>query len=281
MSTVPDPAAMIDPMVPVLATITARRRDLPDVVTFEIEAAGWQGFAPGQFNMLSVFGVGEIPISISGPVSDRDRIVHTIRDVGPVSKALADLPVGAVIGLRGPYGTPWPVERARGRDVVVIAGGLGLAPVRPILYELIENRLDYGKVTLLYGARSPTEMLFAAELAEWRSRLDMGVEVTVDRATDAWHGHVGVVVSLLAGADFDPAHCTAFVCGPEIMMRFGANGLSDAGVAPGDIHLSMERNMQCAIGLCGHCQLGPVFVCKDGPVFDWATLKPLMAVKEL
>ncbi len=276
-----DPAPHVDPMVPVLATVTKRRQDLPDVVTFEFEAPGWSGFAPGQFNMLSVFGVGEIPISISGPVSDPGRIVHTIRDVGPVSKALANLPEGAVIGLRGPYGVPWPVERALGRDVVVVAGGLGLAPVRPILYELIENRLDYGKVTLLYGARSPRDMLFATELAEWRSRLDIGVEVTVDRATEAWHGHVGVVTSLLAGADFDPAATTAFVCGPEIMMRFGANGLTDAGVAPGDIFLSMERNMQCAIGLCGHCQLGPVFVCKDGPVFDWATLKPLMAVKEL
>ncbi len=268
-------------MVPVLATVTRRWQDLPDVVTFEIEAPGWSGFAPGQFNMLSVFGVGEIPISISGPVSDPGRIVHTIRDVGPVSKALANLPEGAVIGLRGPYGVPWPVQRALDRDVVVVAGGLGLAPVRPILYELIENRLDYGKVTLLYGARSPRDMLFATELAEWRSRLDIGVEVTVDRATEAWHGHVGVVTSLLAGADFDPAATTAFVCGPEIMMRFGANGLTDAGVAPGDIFLSMERNMQCAIGLCGHCQLGPVFVCKDGPVFDWARLKPLMAVKEL
>lgn len=276
-----DPAPHVDPMVPVLATVTKRRQDLPDVVTFEFEAPGWSGFAPGQFNMLSVFGVGEIPISISGPVSDPGRIVHTIRDVGPVSKALANLPEGAVIGLRGPYGVPWPVERALGRDVVVVAGGLGLAPVRPILYELIENRLDYGKVTLLYGARSPRDMLFATELAEWRSRLDIGVEVTVDRATEAWHGHVGVVTSLLAGADFDPAATTAFVCGPEIMMRFGANGLTDAGVAPGDIFLSMERNMQCAIGLCGHCQLGPVFVCKDGPVFDWARLKPLMAVKEL
>ncbi|WP_222861221.1 FAD/NAD(P)-binding protein [Maritimibacter fusiformis] len=276
-----DPGPHVDPMVPVLATVTRRWQDLPDVVTFEIEAPGWSGFAPGQFNMLSVFGVGEIPISISGPVSDPGRIVHTIRDVGPVSKALANLPEGAVIGLRGPYGVPWPVERALGRDVVVVAGGLGLAPVRPILYELIENRLDYGKVTLLYGARSPRDMLFATELAEWRSRLDIGVEVTVDRATEAWHGHVGVVTSLLAGADFDPAATTAFVCGPEIMMRFGANGLTDAGVAPGDIFLSMERNMQCAIGLCGHCQLGPVFVCKDGPVFDWARLKPLMAVKEL
>jgi len=275
----PDPHT--DPMLPVIAKITRLTRELPDVVTFEMEVAGWSGFEPGQFNMLAVFGVGEIPISISGPVSDSTKIIHTIRDVGPVSRALAALKPGAVLGLRGPYGAPWPVHAARGRDVVVVAGGLGLAPVRPILYELVENRGEYGKVTLLYGARSPAEILFAEELGQWRSRLDMGVEVTVDRASDDWHGHVGVVTALLRGADFDPAKTTAFVCGPEIMMRFAANGLTDLGVAATDIHLSMERNMQCGIGLCGHCQLGPVFVCKDGPVFDWATMKPLMRVKEL
>lgn len=268
-------------MVPVLAKITRRIRDLNDVVTFEMEVDGWAGFAPGQFNMLSVFGVGEIPISISGPISDNSKIIHTIRDVGAASKALCNLEKGAVIGLRGPYGVPWPVEAAHGRDVVVIAGGLGLAPVRPILYELIENRDAYNKVTLLYGARSPDEILFSRELGEWRSRLDFGVEVTVDRGNEAWHGHVGVVTSLLRSVDFDPAKTTAFVCGPEIMMRYGAKGLTDAGVAPTDIFLSMERNMQCGIGLCGHCQLGPVFVCKDGPVFDWKELKPLMSVKEL
>ena len=275
----PDPHT--DPMLPVIARITRLTRELPDVVTFEMEVAGWSGFEPGQFNMLAVFGVGEIPISISGPVSDGTKIIHTIRDVGPVSHALAALKPGAVLGLRGPYGAPWPVKAARGGDVVVVAGGLGLAPVRPILYELVENRGDYGKVTLLYGARSPAEILFSEELAQWRSRLDMGVEVTVDRASNDWHGHVGVVTALLRGADFDPAKTTAFVCGPEIMMRFAANGLTDLGVAATDIHLSMERNMQCGIGLCGHCQLGPVFVCKDGPVFDWSTMKPLMRVKEL
>lgn len=275
----PDPHT--DPMLPVIARITRRTRELSDVVTFEMEVEGWPGFEPGQFNMLAVFGVGEIPISISGPVSDSSKIIHTIRDVGPVSRALAALEPGAVLGLRGPYGAPWPVKAARGRDVVVVAGGLGLAPVRPILYELMENRDAYGKITLLYGARSPSEILFREELGAWRSRLDMGVEVTVDRAPEDWHGHVGVVTALLRAADFAHANTTAFVCGPEIMMRFAANGLTDLGVAATDIHLSMERNMQCGIGLCGHCQLGPYFLCKDGPVFDWATMKPLMRIKEL
>ncbi|WP_242500416.1 FAD/NAD(P)-binding protein [Tropicimonas sp. IMCC6043] len=275
----PNPQA--DPMVPVLARITRRIEEVPDVVTFEMEAPDWNGFAPGQFNMLGVFGVGEIPISISGPASEPDRLVHTIRAVGPVSRALAGLAEGAALGLRGPFGNEWPVETARGRDVVVIAGGLGLAPVRPVLYHLLENRNDFNKVILLYGARRPEEMLFTGELSAWRARFDIEVAVTVDHAAIGWHGHVGVVTSLLRNVGFDPASTSAFVCGPEIMMRFAARALVDAGVAPGEIWMSMERNMHCAIGLCGHCQLGPVFICRDGPIFDWARLKPLMMQEEL
>lgn len=270
-----------DPMVPVLAHVTDRVIEQDDIVTLDVEAPRWQGAAPGQFNMLSVFGVGEVPISISGPASDKRRIVHTIRDVGAVSHALANLHPGDRLGLRGPFGTLWPVSDAKGRDVVVIAGGLGLAPVRPILYHILENRSDYGRVSLLYGARSPAEILFGVELQEWRGRFDIEVEVTVDRVSEDWRGHVGVVTALMPFASFDPLKTTAFVCGPEIMMRFAANALTDAGVAATDIHLSMERNMQCGIGLCGHCQLGHTFICKDGPVLDWQTVKPLMAVKEL
>jgi NAD(P)H-flavin reductase len=270
-----------DPMVPVLATVIARAEDIPGVVTLTLEVPGWRGFAPGQFNMLSLFGVGEVPISISGSDGDRWRIVHTIRDVGPVSRALAALPEGGVLGLRGPFGAPWPVGRAAGRDVLVVAGGLGLAPVRPVLYHLMNRREDYGRVSLLYGARNPREILFADELSQWRARLDLGIEVTVDHADSGWRGHVGVVTSLIGRAGFAPSKTTAFVCGPEIMMRFAANALTDAGVDDREIYLSMERNMQCAIGLCGHCQLGAKFVCKDGPVFNWATLRPLMRVKEL
>lgn len=270
-----------DPMVPVLATVRARDEDIPGVVTLTLDVPGWPGSAPGQFNMLGLFGVGEVPVSISGAGAAGGAAVHTIRDVGAVTHALTEARPGAVLTLRGPYGAPWPVDAARGRDVVVVAGGLGLAPVRPILYHILANRGDYGAVTLLYGARSPSEMLFAGELAEWRARFDLDVEVTVDQAGPGWHGPVGVVTTLFGQAAFDPARCTGFICGPEIMMRFAANALSDAGVPDDAIFLSMERNMQCAIGLCGHCQLGAKFVCKDGPVFDWATLRPLMRVKEL
>lgn len=280
MAHLTDPSVS-DPMLPTLAKVVSRTDEVPGVVTFAIEAEGWTGFAPGQFNMLSLFGVGEIAISLSGNPDKTSEIVHTIRDVGPVSGALTELQPKEVLGLRGPYGAGWPVDAAKGRDVIVAAGGLGLAPVRPILYHLLNHRDRYGKVTLIYGARSPSDILFRSELSAWRARLDLGVEVTVDHAAADWYGHVGVVTELIRGADFDPNNTTSFVCGPEIMMRFTANALTDMGLTPNSIYMSMERNMQCAIGLCGHCQLGSVFVCKDGPVFDWQTLQPLMTVKEL
>lgn len=270
-------------MVPMLARVARSRHETADVWTLDLELVGgvWNGFSPGQFNMLSVFGVGEAPISFSGEPTDNSRIVHTVRAVGPVSKALCHLKVGETLGLRGPYGNAWPMQEATGRDVVVIAGGLGLAPVRPALYRLMAERSRYGRVTLLYGARNPAEILFRREIEAWRKRLDMDVEVTVDHASTDWHGHVGVVTKLVPRAAFDPANTLAIVCGPEIMMRFAAKALGDAGIPDGMIYLSMERNMKCGVGLCGHCQLGPVFICRDGPVFTQTEMKNLMAVKEL
>ncbi len=270
-------------MVPLLARVTDRRQDGPDVWTLDmrLETGTWAGFVPGQFNMLSVFGVGEVPISFSGDAADTTKIVHTIRAVGPVSTALTRLQEGSVLGLRGPYGVGWPMEELEGQDVVVIAGGLGLAPVRPALYHLLQERQRFGSVSLLYGTRSPNDILFREELANWRRRLDMEVEVTVDHADESWRGRVGVVTKLIKHADFDPFNTIALICGPEIMMRFAANALLDQEVPPSRLYLSMERNMKCAIGLCGHCQLGPVFVCKDGPVFTYEDLRGLMAVKEL
>lgn len=272
-----------DPMVPALARVARSRHETADVWTLDLDLvdAPWSGFAPGQFNMLSVFGVGEAPISFSGDPADPSRIVHTVRAVGPVSKALSHLKVGETLGLRGPYGNSWPMEAAAGQDVIVIAGGLGLAPVRPVLYRLMAERERYGRVTLLYGARSPAEILYRREIENWRKRLDIDVEVTVDHADADWHGHVGVVTKLVGRARFDVAQTLAIVCGPEVMMRFAGKALADAGVPDQSIHLSMERNMKCGIGLCGHCQLGPVFICRDGPVFTHDRLKGLMAVKEL
>ncbi len=175
----------------------------------------------------------------------------------------------------------WPIAEAAGRDVVVVAGGLGLAPLRPALYRLLAERERYGTICLLYGTRSPDEILFRRELEQWRRRLDIDIEVTVDHATGDWRGHVGVVTALIPRAAFDPLHAIALVCGPEVMMRFAVAALGDAGVTDDAIHLSMERNMKCAIGLCGHCQFGTVFVCRDGPVFRYDRIRTLLATKEI
>lgn len=281
----PDPNAAMsaaDPMMPHVARVLRRRRDAPQVWTFDIELGKTAPtFAPGQFNMLTAFGVGEVPISLSGDPAEPDCLVHTIRAVGPVSAALTRLGPGDVLGLRGPFGMGWPMDQAAGRDVVIVAGGLGLAPLRPALYRLLGERARYGKIALLYGARSPEDILFRHEVESWRRRLDMGIEVTVDHAGSDWYGHVGVVTTLIARADFNPLDAIALVCGPEVMMRFAIAALGDAGLADEAIYLSMERNMKCAVGFCGHCQFGTVFICRDGPVFRYDRVRSLLALKEI
>lgn len=274
---------IFDPMLPRIARTRRRRRDGPAVWTLDIELedGGPPAFAPGQFNMLTAFGVGEVPISVSGDPADPSRLVHTIRAVGPASTALARLGPGDALGLRGPFGVGWPMEQAVGRDVVVIAGGLGLAPLRPALYRLLAERERYGSIVLLYGTRSPEEILFRRELESWRRRLDIDIEVTVDHAVGDWRGHVGVVTTLIPRSAFDPASAVALVCGPEIMMRFAIASLQDSGVADDAIYLSMERNMKCAVGLCGHCQMGPVLVCRDGPVFRYDRIRSILGAREI
>jgi NAD(P)H-flavin reductase len=280
MAAPPDPAVS-DPMTPLVARVTARRRETADVWTLEIEAEGLQAGEPGQFNMLTAFGVGESAISVSGEGARPGRVAHTIRAVGPTSRALAALRPGAALGVRGPFGAGWPMAAAEGRDVVLVAGGLGLAPLRPALRRLAAQRRRYGRVLLLYGARSPAEIIYRRELERLRARLDLDIEVTVDHAGSDWRGHVGVVTTLLGRASLSPERTLAFVCGPEIMMRFAIAALKDAGLAEADIRLSMERNMRCAIGHCGHCQFGPVFVCRDGPVFGYERVAAFLGRKEL
>jgi len=271
-----------DPMVPQVARVVALRRELGDVWTLDIDT-GPNGFpfAPGQFNMLYAFGVGEAAISISGDPAKAERLVHTIRSVGKVSDALVRLSVGDSVGIRGPFGGGWPVAAADGADVVIIAGGLGLAPLRPTLYHLLANRDRYGRIVLLCGARGASDILYRHELEEWRTRLDIDIDVSVDHANPEWHGNVGVVTTLVPRAAFDPSRTVAMICGPEIMMRFAAIALEERGVAPDRIYLSMERNMKCAIARCGHCQFSSDFVCKDGPVATWSHLRHLLSLKEI
>ncbi|MGC2462163.1 MAG: FAD/NAD(P)-binding protein [Steroidobacteraceae bacterium] len=271
-----------NPLAPQLYRVGRVRRELADTTTLELAPVTGPRptFEPGQFNMLYAFGVGEIAISISG-AADAAHFVHTVRNVGAVSAAIAKLRAGATIGVRGPFGTSWPVVSAQGADVLFVAGGLGLAPLRPAIYHVLANRTRYGRVVILFGSRNPKDMLYRRELEQWRQRLDVDIEVTVDHADADWHGNVGVVPALIRRVAFDPHDSFALVCGPEVMMRFTVSALRDEGVVPDRIYLSMERNMKCAIGLCGHCQFGPVFVCKDGPVMRFDKIAEIFAMREI
>jgi NAD(P)H-flavin reductase len=278
------PAAAVNPMLPWPWKVARSKKETADTWTLELERAGRGSplpFVPGQFNMLYVHGIGEVPISISGNPADPSHIVHTVRAVGAVSRAIANLHPGDVVGLRGPYGRGWPVVEAEGMDILVVAGGIGLAPLRPAIYDILSVRRRYGKFVLHYGARTPDDILFRKEVEGWRARFDFDVEVSVDRGSPEWRGHVGVVTNLLPKARFDPLNAYALVCGPEIMIRFGVQELQRLGVSDDRIFVSMERNMKCGIGLCGHCQYGPKFVCKDGPVFSFEEVRELFARREL
>ncbi|ROR32757.1 FAD/NAD(P)-binding protein [Inmirania thermothiophila] len=253
--------------------IVARRRESEDVFSIVLEPEGPFRYVPGQFNMLALPGVGEVAISIAPAPGDDGtgacgRIQHTIRIVGRVTRALAALPAGAVIGLRGPFGRGWPVAEARGRDLVLVSGGLGLAPLSPVMEYVLARRGDYGRVTLLHGIRRPGELFFRDRIDRWRAAPGTEVLLATDHADAHWQEHVGVVTTLFDVVELDPQRTVAMTCGPEPMMRFTAiHLLHKRGMAPERIFLSEERNMQCGVGRCGHCQIGPRFVCTDGPVF--------------
>lgn len=275
---------LTDHMLPRLFRVQRARKETEDTFTLELvpdDGLEMPPFLPGQFNMIYVYGVGEIPISISGDPARRNVLVHTTRAVGSVTRVMRHLKPGDCVGVRGPYGTSWPIQEAIGKDVVIVAGGIGAAPLRPAMYHILNHREQYGKVVMLYGARSPSDILFRKELEQWRAKFDLDVYVTVDRSTEAWRGSVGVVTRLIPRAPFDPSNTLAMMCGPEVMMRFATIDLEKRGVRLDQIYLSLERNMKCAIGLCGHCQFGPVFVCKDGPVFKYSQVQDLMNKWEL
>lgn len=266
---------------PLPVSIRQVRRETHDTLSLRLEARPGFRFLPGQFNMLYAFGAGEAAISISGDPARPESISHTIRAVGGVTKALSALRRGGWLGLRGPFGSAWPLEEAKGRDVLLVAGGLGLAPLRPLLYHLLRHRGDFGRVTLLYGARAPEELIYQRELSRWKARADLALEVTVDHAGAGWSGQVGVVPALLSGLALDAGETVAMLCGPEVMMRFSVRELEHRGLPRERIYVSMERNMKCAIGLCGHCQYGPFFVCKEGPVFRFDRVAWLFHTREI
>jgi len=258
-------------LMPTPLAVLSRRRETHDTWTIELESG--TGYAPGQFAMLYAFGAGEAPISISR-VGERNA--HTIRAVGAVTEALC---AADVVGVRGPYGNAWPLDQAAGRDVVVVAGGIGLAPLRPVLDALLAERERYGRISLLYGGRNPAELLYTDELERWGREID--VAVTVDAPAPGWGGPVGVVTRLITRAALDPERTVAMMCGPEVMMRFAAHALPGRGVRADAIWESLERSMKCGVGHCGHCQLGPLLICRDGAVFRHDLVAPLLEVAQL
>jgi NAD(P)H-flavin reductase len=274
-------ATSANPMVPIRYAVRERVEETADTVTLSLEPVEGQigEPAPGQFTMLYAFGAGEAPISVSGCPQVVGALTHTIRAAGPTTRALCRLGPGSMLGVRGPFGAGWPLERAAGGDVLVVAGGIGLAPLRPIIHGVLAARDRFGKVGVLMGGRTPAELLYRAEVATWRDRGDLMVAETVDAASPSWHGCVGLVTALLDQVPTVPSRTTAFVCGPEVMMRVVARRLVEDGVDPARVFASLERNMHCAVRLCGHCQLGPLFVCADGPVLSWARVAPLLAVR--
>lgn len=267
-------------MVPRLFRLADRRQDTADTFTMMLEPTDdvVLEFIPGQFTMLSAFGVGEVPISVSSAADD--PLQHTIRDVGAVTHALSNTPVGSVVGIRRPYGTGWDVADGEGGDVVLVAGGIGLAPLRPAVLEVLRHRQRYGRVVLLYGTRSPQDVLYTDELRRW-DNLGVEVLVTVDYGTPEWMGRVGLVTTLIKRAGFDPRATLALICGPEVMMRFTAAALIERGVRPENVRVSLERNMRCGVGLCGHCQYRELFVCLDGPVLPFSQVTGLLGTREL
>ncbi len=272
------------PWRPHATKVRSITREVPGVATYELEledAALRQQFRflPGQFNMLYLPGIGECAISISSSADDAQQLLHTIRVVGNVTRAIARLQPGDPILIRGPFGSAWPMDLCRGCDVVIAAGGLGLAPLRPAIYHILRRRSDYGRVVLLYGARSPGDLLFTAEYDAWRAA-GMELQITVDLGDENWQGQIGVVPALLSRLRLREARTRVLTCGPEIMMRFVVFETIARRIPRESIYLSMERNMNCALGHCGHCQLGPAFVCKDGPVFSYPQLEPYLHIED-
>jgi len=276
-------APLIEPMLTAPFRVRKNRKETDDTRTLELVSAdgamppAWRA---GQFMMLYVFGQGEIPISISGDPAQDDRLTHTVRTVGAVSHAIFKSKAGSMIGVRGPFGSAWPTDLCEGRDVVLVAGGIGLAPLRPVLFTIMSARSKYKNVFVLVGARTPDILLYRREIEGWRKR-GLHVRLTVDAAAPGWQESVGPVTTLIPRAAFDPSDAVAFIVGPEIMMRVVVQALAQRGMALDRIFVSMERNMKCAVGFCGHCQLGPAFICKDGPVFPYSQLEPWLAIRNL
>ncbi len=269
------------PYRPELAHVVRRQEEAPGVLTLTCRFADPQvqrsfRFRPGQFNMLYCFGIGEVPISIVSDPETGTDLEHTIRVVGHVTDGLAHLQEGDAIGIRGPYGRGWPLDEARGRDIIIVTGGLGCAPVAGVIQYVIRRRDQYGDLQIVHGVKAPSDLLYRERFERWRNEPRTRVYLTADRGDREWHYHVGVVTTLFDQLEVRPG-AVVMMCGPEVMMRYAARRFLEAGLSPDAIHVSLERSMKCGIGLCGHCQLGGFFVCKEGPVFRYDQVQPTLA----
>lgn len=277
------PEQRLEEMLPKTFRVIGKEWETTDTATlfFEDVAGDPIEFVPGQFMMLYVFGLGEVPISIAGNRLDDHTLMHTVRAVGAVTDGICGLETGDEVGIRGPFGTGWPLEAAIGRDLLIITGGIGLAPLRPAVLQAIDTSDKLSSLSLLYGARTPKDLLYKQDLLGWEASTDINVETTVDRAGFDWRGDVGLVTTLLPRIDFEPENTDAFVCGPEVMMRVVARELRNTGVPKERIAVSLERNMKCGIGFCGHCQYGSDFLCKTGPVVPFDRFERRMTAGEI
>jgi NAD(P)H-flavin reductase len=271
----------MSPYLPREALVVGRTEESANTFSLHLQLTDGEpyDFAPGQFNMLYLYGCGEVPISIVSDDPQSGVLTHTVRALGRITKGLQQLAVGDRLGLRGPYGRGWPMAEARGHDLVIVTGGLGCAPSVSIIHHVLRHRADYGELNILQGVKHTDDLIWREQYDAWAALPGVRVLLAADVPTPGWHGHVGLVTALFEQLSLDPPNTLAMLCGPEVMMRAAASGLHRLGLAAQDIYLSMERNMQCAIGHCGHCQIGPHFVCRDGPVFAWPALRPLLDVR--
>jgi len=282
----PEPICGMDTWMPAAARIVDVRQENFNTRTFQVqfvdeEIQARYRFVPGQFNMLYVPGVGEAAISVSSDPEQTETLGHTIRLVGSVTHALERLGKGGLIGLRGPFGRGWPLEAMKGHNMVLVAGGIGLAPLRPMIYWLLHHRDHCQRVVLLYGCRTPEDRVFAEELEQWDQQGVIEVLVTVDNATSQWAGPVGVVPHLLRRIRVSAERTMVLVCGPKLLNRAAAWNFLQLHVPADHVYVSLERNMNCGFGRCGHCQYGPKFVCTDGPVFCFADIADFFAKEEI
>lgn len=268
--------------LPKPATIDALVQESPTIFTlhtsFSDPCQDFR-FKPGQFNMLYLYGVGEVPISIASDPDDQTLLSHTIRAVGRVTRAMQNLKQGDSLGIRGPYGRGWPLDQARGQDVMIVTGGLGCAPAVSVIKYIMARRRQFGKLMILQGVKHSDDLIWRDQYEKWQNCPDTEVYIAADQSGPNWSWHTGLVTSLIQPIQIDVTQTMVMMCGPELMMRAAVLALKEKNLPESALYLSMERNMACAIGHCGHCQYGGLFVCKDGPVFAWPEIKSLFTVK--